>query len=164
LGQKEKRLWCAVADVVARAGEHSTHGEVNAARQEVAHQAAVDEVVEAIEQATQSLNQSALSNFLLQAQTLEINESKYHQIPTGQYYLDRIIEGRRLCQEAIAAVDELLLVYAVEYCDSFDFNQAECQQARVLRDRVMTANTNLRYWLNVWTTRLWMHVWLKSKA
>jgi len=148
LGTKDKALWKAVEEVVIALGGGndsaeegwSNHVEVVKAREEVAHQAAVEEVCEKMQVAVDNLDQDQLAYCLQQAHSLNVDVAKYPVVTVAQEYLDRIVEARRLIQEATTAVEQNALIYAVLYAESFGYDTAEVQAARSLRDQAMQLN------------------------
>lgn len=145
VGTKDKGLWKAVESVLIHAGEHySSHPEVAFAREQVAHQAAVDEVCEKIQQAVNVLDQDQLAYGLQQAASLKVDHGKYPVVPIAQQYLDRIVESRRLIAAAMMEVEQSALEYAVRYAESFrppHLENDEVKNARILRDKVIQLNT-----------------------
>lgn len=142
LGTKEKPKWKAVETNVIAAGElYGDHPEVVKAREEVSHQAAVDEVCERIQQAVEHLDQDQLAYGLQQANNLKVDEVKYPVVPVARQYLERILECRRLLVKATESVDQADLEYAIQCCEVLGYETEEVRSVRALRDQVMQLNT-----------------------
>jgi len=141
LGTKDKPLWKAVEESVIAAGElYGDHVEVVKAREEVSHQAAVDEVCEKLARAVDYLDQDQMAYLIAQAHTLQVDVVKYPVVPVAQQFLDRIHEGRKLLAAAMASVEQGALEAAVAYAESFGYDTPEVQAARTLRDTVIQLN------------------------
>lgn len=100
--------------MIAAGEEFGEFPEVKATRDEVAHQAAVEEICERLYKATTELDQEQLSYGLSQAEKLKVDETKYEIVPVAREYLSRIVETRKLMQEATQLVEESALIYAIE--------------------------------------------------
>lgn len=141
LGTKDKALWKAVEAAVIHSGElYGEHAEVAKAREEVSHQAAVDEVCEKITAAVEQLDQDQMAYGLSQAKSLNVDVGKYPVVTVAHHFLDRIHECRRLLVAAHEPVDEAALRFAVYYAECLGYDTAEVQAARALRDTVMQIN------------------------
>ncbi len=149
-GTKDKTLWRAVRDVVSSASDGlENEPEVQKALEEVSHQAAVDDVAEALDIAVRQLDQAALTFNLDQAARLRVDEHKYTIVPTAREYLARIVEARSLMDNASAVVEEQQLIYAVQYSESFGYDTQQVTDCRTLRDLVMTINIEAVYALDL---------------
>ena len=145
-GTKDKDLWRAVSDVLRTAADGLEQlPEVQAALNEVSHQAAVDEVAEALERAVAGRDQEALTFNLDQAARLKVDEGKYPIVPQGRELLAHIIEVRRLLDAAMTQVEEQALIYAVQYAESIAYETAQVTAGRQLRDAVMQLNVEAAY-------------------
>lgn len=120
--------------------------EIKAAHDELSHKVATDEVIERLTQACHEHNQDELAYGLEQADRLQMQEEI---VETSRQLLAAIIEARRLVKEARDAVDEALLIAALEYCSSFNYSNDESQAAQQLLDRIREikkdAATGLHY-------------------
>lgn len=107
--------------------------EIKEAQDELSHKVATDEVIERLTQACNEHNQDELAYGLEQADRLQMADEI---VETSRSLLAAIIEARRLVKEARAAVDEALLIQAIEYCNSFQYNTAEVQGAVELLEQI----------------------------
>jgi myosin heavy subunit len=141
LNTTDKELWAAVEKVLRGANDgNETAPEIVAACNEVSHQAAVDEVATKLESSVTARDQEGLTYGLDQAERLKMDPVKYDIVPIAKEYLTRIIECRALMAEAVSAVEESRLVYAIQYAESFEYDTDEVTRCRSLRDLVMQLN------------------------
>lgn len=146
LGTKEKPLWKAVEEVVIGAQEEfGSHPEVDKAKDEVSHQAAVEEVCERLNMAIADLDQDQLAYGIKQADALRVDAVKWPVVTVAPQYLDRIIEAKRLINEALDMVEQNHLDYAVQYAESFNYEKPETAECRRVRDLVIQLNTEAEH-------------------
>ncbi|MDP2437987.1 MAG: hypothetical protein Q8P67_19770, partial [archaeon] len=120
--------------------------EIKAAQDELSHKVATDQVISQLTQACHEHNQDDLAYGLEQADRLQMQEEI---VETCRQLLAAIIEARRLIKDARDQVDEALLIGAIDYCNSFQYNTAETQAAVELLEAIKQikkdAATGLHY-------------------
>jgi len=123
-----------------------TNQEVSDAQDELSHKVATDEVLENLVNAIAAHDQDGLAYGLEQADRLQMQQDEVQQ---ARDLLAAIIEARRLIAEARQAVDEALLVQALNYCGEFNFEKPEVTEAHALLERIKEikkdAATGLHY-------------------
>ena len=89
--------------------------------------------------------QAVLTNLTAKARTLEVDVTKYPVVPLAEEKLARIVATRAAVAKAMAAVQEDLLVHAVQYAESFNFDHhEEVVSCKALRDKVLQLNCESR--------------------
>jgi hypothetical protein len=142
----DKSLWKAVENVcISASSTLNEHGELMKAREEVGHQAAIEDVCERLQIAVEQFDQQQLTYLLAQANNLNIDHQKYPVVPVAQQYLDRIVEARQLIAQAMEQVEQSILEYAITYSETFGYETQEVQTCRQLRDTVLQLNTEAAY-------------------
>jgi hypothetical protein len=148
LGTKDKGLWKAVEPVllslVSLPGG-AAHPEVIRARNECAHQAAVEDICEQIAEAVEGLNVDMIEYGVKQAEQLNVDENKYPVVPIARQYIERMKEAKQLLNQAVLSCSIPVLVEAVAYCERFGYETQEVVDARALRDKLITLDCESVY-------------------
>lgn len=150
IGTKDRLAWKACGAACAKAvSPLDEHPEVVRAAQEVNYQSSVDDVTDNLGLGLNTLDQEILTYNLRQAEMFKVDEQKYAVVPQARVILNKIIEAKSLMTDAVNSVDEVKLMYAVQYAESFGYEKPQTVACRELRDHVMICCSDAQYALEV---------------
>lgn len=143
VGTQDFDKWSSVEAILNESEKKSFfHPEIKAARQEVDYQKSVAEINEKLRLAIEAHDKDMLCILLHQAKQNKFRMDPKHNtyVKDGQELLDRIQSCIKKMENAIATLEEKLLIEACSDADSFDYQTEQVQKCKTLRDNVIELN------------------------
>ncbi|KNC51726.1 myosin VIIA [Thecamonas trahens ATCC 50062] len=112
--------------------------EMDAAKAELAHQAAVDTVLANLVEGIRDFDDACLQMELQNAYGLNMQTGEWSDVVAqAQALYDQVYAARTAMQQGTAAVDDAYLKQGIDIADSYGCNNAEVQAARALYDQIV---------------------------